>query len=99
MRLVLGSLLLISVTDYGESWVTIVNDSGEFFLFLLCVRYEEDSMRLILGSLLLITVTDYGESWLTIVNESSEFLRFLLCERYEEDSMRLILGIGQSSTQ
>jgi hypothetical protein len=31
MRLVLGSLLLISVTDYGESWFTIVNDSGEFY--------------------------------------------------------------------
>ncbi len=32
MRLVLASLLLNSVSDYGESWVTIVNDIGEFLL-------------------------------------------------------------------
>jgi hypothetical protein len=31
MRLVLGSLLLNIVTDYSESWLTIVNDSGEFY--------------------------------------------------------------------
>ncbi len=59
MWLVLGSLLLISVTDYIESWFTIVNDSGEFLMFLLCVRYEENSMRLVPDSLLLISVTDY----------------------------------------
>jgi hypothetical protein len=34
MRLVLGSLLLVSVTDYDESWFNIVNDCGEFLLFL-----------------------------------------------------------------
>jgi hypothetical protein len=58
MRLVLGSLLLLSVTDYGEAWFNNVNDSGEFLLFLLCVRYEENNMRLVLGGLLLISVTD-----------------------------------------
>jgi hypothetical protein len=30
----LDSLLLISVTDYGKSWLTIVNDNVEFLLFL-----------------------------------------------------------------
>ncbi len=74
MRLVLGSLLLNIVTDYGESWFNIANDSGEFLLSLLCVRYEEDSMLLVLGSLILISVTDYGESWFNIVNDSGEFL-------------------------
>jgi hypothetical protein len=53
MRLVLGSLLLNIVTDYGESRFNTVNDSGEFLVSLLCVRYEEDSMRLVLGNLLL----------------------------------------------
>ncbi len=53
MRLVLDSLLLNSVTDYGESWFNIVSDSGEFSLSLSCVRYEEDSMRVVLVSLLL----------------------------------------------
>jgi hypothetical protein len=79
MRLVLGSLLLISVTDSGESWLNVVNDDGEFLLSLLCVRYEEKIMRLVLGSLLHKSVTDYGKSRLTIVNRSSGFLLFLLC--------------------
>ncbi len=53
MRLVLGSLLLVSVNDCGESWFNIVNDYGEFSLYLVCVRYDEDSMRVVLASLLL----------------------------------------------
>jgi hypothetical protein len=74
MWLMLGSLLINSVTDYDESWFTIIKDSSDFLLSLLCVRYEEDSMRLVLGSLLLISVSDYGESWLTIVTDCGEFL-------------------------
>jgi hypothetical protein len=44
MRLVLGSLLHNSVTDYGRSRLTIVNRSSDFLLFLfpfMCeVQYE-----------------------------------------------------------
>jgi hypothetical protein len=40
MRLVLDSLPLNSVTDYGESRFKTVNDSGELLLYLLSVRYE-----------------------------------------------------------
>ncbi len=61
MRVALGSLVLTSVTDYGNSWFFIVNDSGEFLLSHLCVSYEEYSMQQVLGSLLLNSVTDYGE--------------------------------------
>jgi hypothetical protein len=77
MRLVLDSLLLNIVTDYGESRFNTINDSAEFLVSLLCVRYEEDSKRLVLGSLLLNSVTDYGKSRLTIVSRSSDFLLFL----------------------
>ncbi len=77
MRLVPASLLLISVSDYGESWFNIVSDSGEFLLFLYVWGMRRTVCWSVFYSIVSLTTASHGS---TLLVTAVSFYSFFMCE-------------------